>query len=655
MAGGFCRPNGFTFSCVLSDCAASGEWEIGRAIHSWVLKCDVKDDIFVGTCIVDLYAKCGDMGDAVREFSRMPDRNVVSWTAMISGFVQREDASNAIKVFKEMIQSRVEVNKYTLTSVLLACAKSFMVKETMQIHCWTWKNGLLFMDSVVKETFISTYARIGNLQMSDKIFEEMGLAKSFGTWLAMISGLAQNHNLRRSAELFKRMFHEGFKPDKKCTSSVLSIVDNVEFGRQIHSYVVKIGLVLDVLVGSSLFTMYSKCGSIEDSYELFTQMNERDRVSWTSMISGFAAHGFAIKALQLFREMILEGILPDQRTLSAVLMACYDQFLMQGKEIHAHALREGLESETLVGSSLVSMYCKCKDLASSRRVFDGTPCKDQAVWSSLDSGYSAKYCNKAALSRFHCMIISGFGLDHIVCSSVLGACADLLKPILGKQLHAHAIKEGFIFHLSVSSALVTMYSKSGSINDSLKVFDEIEHPDLVTWSALIDGYAQHGRGLEALDIFQKMKQDGVKPDSLTYLSILSACNHNGLVEEGFFHFNSMRSDYGIEPEQNHYASVVDLLGRSGRLKEAANFIDKMPLEPNWVVWNALLGACRVHGDVELGRLAFKKVVELEPHDSGAYISASNISAEVGDWEEVVRIRSSMQGVGIKKEPGWSFV
>ena len=240
------------------------------------------------------------------------------------------------------------------------------------------------------------------------------------------------------------------------------------------------------------------------------------------------------QGIAAFREMILEGILPDQGTLSAVPMTCYDsQFLMQGKEIHAHALSEGLGSETLVGSSLVSMYCKCNDLASSRRVFDGIPCKDQAVWSSLDSGYSANDCNKAALSRFHCMIISGFGLDHIAFSSVLGVCADLSKPIFGKQLHAHAIKQGFMFHLSVSSALVTMYSKSGSINDSQKVFDEIEHPDLVTWSALIDGYAQHARGLEALDIFQQMKQNGVKPDLVTYLSILSACNHNGLVEEGF--------------------------------------------------------------------------------------------------------------------------
>ncbi|ONK73865.1 uncharacterized protein A4U43_C03F370 [Asparagus officinalis] len=651
----FCMPNGFTFSSLLSACAVSGLFEMGRAIHGWVLKCNVKNDIFVGTGVVDLYAKCGHMDDAVREFSRMPARNVVSWTAMISGFVHNEDAYSSVKIFKEMIQNGVEVNKYTLTSVLLAFSKSFMVKETMQIHCWTWKNGLFFMDFVVKEAFINTYARLGELKMSLKIFEEMGLTKSLSTWSAMISGLVQNQMLRRSVELLKRIFHEDLKPDKKCISSVLSIVGDIELGRNIHSYSIKAGLLRDVLVASALFTMYSKCGSIEDSYELFTQMDERDSISWTSMVSGFAVHGHAEKAFQLFREMVLEGVHPDQTTLSAVLMACYDsQFLMKGKQIHAYALRHELGNETIVASALVSMYSRCKILESSRRVFDGISCKDQAMCSSLVSGYSTNGYSEAALSEFHCMVVSGFGLDHVTCSSVLQVCANLSKLDLGKQLHAYGIKGGLMSQCAVSSALVTMYSKCGSIDDSYEVFDEIEQPDLVAWTALIDGYAEHGRGLEALGIFQQMKLNRVKPDSVTYLSILSACNHNGLVNEGVAHFNSMRKDYGIEPEQHHYASVVDLLGRSGRLKEAANFIDRMPVEPDWLVWSALLGSCTVHGDVELARLAARKIHELAPHESVPYISASKISSQVGDWEEAVRIRNAMKGDGINKEPGLSF-
>lgn len=656
MVRGFCMPNGFTFSSILSACTTSGELEMGRAVHGWVIKRDVGDDVFVGTGIVDLYAKCGDMDDAVKEFSRMPVRNVVSWTVMISGFVHREDAGNAVKLFKEMIASGVEVNKYALTSVLLACAKSFVVKEAMQIHCWTFKNGPLFADSVVKEAFISTYARVGNIAVSDKIFEEMGSGKSLSTWSAMICGLAQSQSSTRSMDLYKMMFHEGLRPDTKCTSSVLSIIDSMEVGAQIHSYVVKVGSILDMHVASALFTMYSKCGSLDDSYELFSQMNERDTVSWTSMVSGFAVHGHSIEALQLFKEMILEGIRPDETILSSVLTACCDsQFLMKGKEIHAHALRNALASEASVGSALVSVYSRCKNLSCARRVYDGFPCKDKALCASLVSAYSTNGHNEAALSEFRHMVVSGFGLDHIISSSVLRVCANLSKVSLGKQLHAHGIKGGLVFHLSVSSALVTMYTKCGIVSDSQKVFDEIQHPDLVTWTALIDGYAQHGRGLEALGIFERMKRQGTNPDSVTYLSVLSACNHNGLVEEGFTHFNSMKRDYGIEPEQHHYASMVDLLGRLGSLKEAANFIDKMPVEADWLVWSVLLGACRVHGDADLGMLAAKKVRELAPQESGAYVSASNISAEMGDWDEVLRIRSSMKGVGVRKDPGWSIV
>ncbi|XP_008802609.3 pentatricopeptide repeat-containing protein At1g74600, chloroplastic [Phoenix dactylifera] len=655
MVDGFCMPNCFTFSSILSACAAAAELEVGRGIHAWVIKCDSGDDVFVGTAIVDLYAKCSDMDAAVKEFSRMPVRNVVSWTAVISGFVQKDEAIDGLIFFKEMIQAGVAINKFTLTSVLLACAKSLMAKETIQIHCLTIKNGL-YMDSVVKDSLVSTYAKIGYIELSEKVFEETGILKSPGTWSAMISGLAQDQDFSRSIELFQRMLCEDLKPDKKCSSAVLSIVDCIDFGRQLHSYVIKSGLVLDVLVGSALFTMYSKCGSIKDSYEFFKQMQEKDRVSWSSMISGFAGHGHTDKAFQLFRDMLLEDIKPDEMTLASVLTAFNGHCdLMKGKEIHGHAIRVGLGAGTLISNALVSMYSKCQTLVAARRVFDGFSRKDEVTWSSLVSGYAANGYHDEALSQFRYMLLAGFEIDHFICSSVLGVCANISGLGLGRQLHAHAIKSGIIYHLSVSSALVTMYSKCGNIYDSRTAFDDIENPDLVTWTAIIDGYALHGSGLESLKIFELMKKQGIKPDAVTLVSVLSACSHNGLLEEGFCYFNSMSTDYGIEPGVHHYACMVDLLGRAGRLKEAVNFIHRMPIEPNSLVWSTLLGACRVHGDVELGRLAAEKVLELVPRDSGTHISLSNISADRGEWEEVLRIRCSMKGGGIKKEPGWSII
>ncbi|KAJ0987420.1 hypothetical protein J5N97_005776 [Dioscorea zingiberensis] len=655
MVDGICMPNGFTFSSVLNACAVAGELEMGRGIHAWVVKCNAGDDVFVGTAIVDLYAKCGDMDAAVKEFSKMPVRNVVSWTAIISGFSQKEDALHALQFFKEMIQTKVEVNNFTITSVLAACSNPILVHAVHQINCWVLKNGF-FTDFVVKNALISAYAKTGHVWMSEEVFKEAGQVEAPNTWSAMISGLVQNNNLRKSIELFQKMFHGGVIPDKFCVASILGAVNCIDLGRQIHSYVVKAGLVSDVLVGCALFTMYSKLDSIDDSHEIFQRMPERDTVAWSSMIAGFAEHGHSEKAFHLFKQMLFEKVSIDHVTLSAVLTAgCSHQFLSKGKEIHAHTLRSGLAPDSLIAGALVSMYTKCKSLISARRIFDGTLHKDQVLWSSMISAYVSNNLSKEALLVFHRMLIAGCEVDHFTCSSVLRVCGNLSKQSLGRQLHAHVIRAGITHYLSVSSALLTMYSKCGSIDDSRKVFDEIESPDLITWTAMMDGYAQHGRGLEALEIFGMMKENGVKPDSVTIVGVLSACSHNGLVDEGFLHFNSMSRDYGIKPELHHYACMVDLLGRSGRLKEAAAFIDKMPIEPDSLVWSTLLGACRVHGDVELGKVAAKKVLELEPCDSGAYISLSNMSADMGNWDEVVRLRSSMKGVGLRKESGWSTV
>ncbi|XP_058076933.1 pentatricopeptide repeat-containing protein At1g74600, chloroplastic-like [Magnolia sinica] len=655
MVCGSLTPNGFTFSSILTACASVGELDMGRGIHGWVIKCGAEDDIFVGTAIIDMYVKCGDVNEAVKEFSWMPSRNHVSWTAIISGFVQVANTFSALNFFKEMKATGVEINNFTVTSVLTACGKPELAKEAMQIHGLILKSGFS-MDSSVKDALIIMYANIGDIGLSERVFEEMGSMENVGTWAAMISAFAKNVSSRRSVELFQRMFREGLRPNRFCCSSVLSIVSCVNLGKQIHSYIVKAGLDLDVSVGSALFTMYSKCGSLEDGYDVFKQMPEKDGVSWTSMIAGFAEHGLVDQAFCLFREMLVEEVRPDQMTLSAVLTACsVCQSLRKGKEIHGYALRVGFGTETLVGSALVNMYSKCKALVSARRIFDAMPQKDQISWSSLVSSYAQNRHSEEALLQFHQMLIAGMKIDCFTISSILGVSATLTRPGLGKQLHAHTVKIGIDLDLSVSSSLITLYSKCGSIDDSRKVFDQIDKPDLVTWTAMIDGYAQHGQGVEALKIYEMMREEGMEPDSVTFVGVLSACSHNGLVEEGYFHLNSMATDYGIKPEARHYACMVDLLSRAGRLREAERFIETMPIKPDALMWGTLLGACRIYGDVELGRSAAKKVLELEPCDSGAYVSLSNICADAGDWEEVLKIRNLMKGVGVKKEPGWSFV
>uniref|UniRef100_A0A453KY83 Pentacotripeptide-repeat region of PRORP domain-containing protein n=9 Tax=Triticinae TaxID=1648030 RepID=A0A453KY83_AEGTS len=650
MAWGSCEPNSFTYSGVLSACAAGAELCVGKAVHGLVLRRDPEYDVFIGTAIVNMYAKSGDMVAAMREFWRMPVRNVVSWTTAIAGFVQQEEPLGAVRLLRDMVRGGVSINKYTATSILLACSQMHMIREASQIHGMIIKTEL-YLDYVVKEALICTYANIGAIDLSEKVFEEVGRVSNKSIWSTFISGIS-SHNLPRSIQLLTRMFRQGLRPNDKCYASIFSSVDSTELGRQLHSLVIKDGFVHGVLVGSALSTMYSRCGEMEDSCKVFEEMQERDEVSWTAMIAGFASHGHSDEAFRLFRNMILDNLKPDHVSLSAILSACNGpEYLLKGKEVHGHILRVYGET-TSVSTCLVSMYSKCREVQTARRIFDATPCKDQVMLSSMVSGYSTNGCTDEAISLFQLMMAAGFQIDRFICSSILSLCANIARPLYGKLLHGYATKAGILSDLSVSSSLVKLYSKNGNLHDSRKVFDEINSPDLVTWTAIIDGYAQHGSGQDSLEMFDLMIRRGVKPDNVVLVSILSACSRNGLVEEGFNYFKSMRNVYGLEPVLHHYCCMVDLLGRSGRLAEAKSFIESMPMKPDLMVWSTLLAACRVHEDAVLGRFVENKIRE-DNYDPSSFAMLSNILANSGDWEEVARVRKSLKSS--KKEPGLSMV
>jgi pentatricopeptide repeat protein len=525
-----------------------------------------------------------------------------------------------------------------------------MTWEANQVHGMIMKTEL-YLDHVVKEALISTYAYVGAIELCEKVFQEVGTVSNRSIWSAFISGVS-SHSLQRSILLLRRMLCQGLRPNDKCYASLFSFVDSTELGKQLHSLVIKDGFVQAVLVGSALSTMYSRCNDLKDSYKIFEEMQERDEVSWTSMVAGFSAHGHSVEAFQVFRNMIVDGFTPDDVSLRSILSACNKpECLLKGKEVHGHALRV-YGGTTSINHCLVSMYSKCQDIKSAQRIFDATQCKDQVMLSSMISGYATNGYSEEAISLFQLMLTTGFQIDRFVCSSIISICADMARTFYGKLLHGHAAKVGMLSDLSVGSSLVKLYSKSGNLDDSRKVFDEISAPDLVTWTSIIDGYAQHGSSQDALVMFDLMIRCGVKPDHVVLVSVLSACVRNGLVEEGFKHFNSMRTVYGIEPVLHHYCCMVDLLGRTGRLAEAKSFIESMPVKPGLMVWSTLLAACRVHDDAVLGRFVENKICE-EDYDSGCFATLSNIRANSGDWEGVMEIRKSVKDV--KKEPGWSML
>lgn len=650
-------PNACTFSSVLTACAAVEELELGRTIHGCVIKSGVGLDVFVGTAVVDFYAKSGAMDDAIKQFRLMPIHNVVSWTSIISGFTKKGDSASAVRILNDMQKMGHEINNYTMTSVLAACANPAMFIEVLQIHCWIIKIGL-YLDPVVKASLVNTYSKLGAVSLSEIAFADTHNLKQVGIWANMMSAFVQSEYYEKAIVLFQRMLKEGIRPDKFCVSSILSIIDNLSLGRQVHGCTVKIGVETEVSVGSSIVTMYSKCGDLEESLKAFEHLERKDHISWTSMIAGFAEHGSADKAVQLFREMVSEEPVFDEHVLAAVVNACsVFHALKLGREMHGFALRCGFGEQAIINGALVNFYSKCGDLNSAKNVFNTMPSKDQVSWSSLISGFSQRGQIEEVLQLFHDMLLSDTSADAFTISSILAAIAVSSKSKIGIPLHSHVLKTGLESESSVGNSLVMMYSKWGSIGDCVKVFEQIRDPDLFSWTTMIASYAHHGKGLEALQLFDLMKKSGVEPDGVTFVGVLSACSHSGLVDEGYFHLNSMIRDYRIEPGLKHYGCMVDILGRGGRLEEAERFIGNMPLEADAVVWDTLLAACKVHGNHELANVAAEKIMKLQPRSdaAGPYISVSNICAEAGEWERVIKIRVSMEATGAEKEPGWSLV
>ncbi|XVF09084.1 hypothetical protein REPUB_Repub07fG0060500 [Reevesia pubescens] len=658
----YLMPNSFTFSSVLTACAALEELEIGKEVQGWIIKCGAVD-VFVGTALIDLYVKCRDMDEAVKMFSWMPTRNVVSWTALISGFVLKDDCLNALKFFKEMRYMKVEINNYTATSVISACAKLNMIEEATEIHSWIIKSGF-YMDSVIQAALVKMYSKIGVISLAEMVFKEMESIRSPDTWAVLISSFAQKLSCQRVIELLRTMLKGGVRPDRFCASSVFSVIKCINLGRQMHCYTLKTGLIFDLSVETSLFTMYSKCGSLEDSLKVFQSIPVHDNISWASMIAGFTEHGYAEQAVQMFKDMLSEETKPDQMTLTATLSACSSlHCFRKGKEIHGYAIGAGLGNEPLICSALITVYSKCSELGFARKVFhrlvqkdkvfDMLVQKDLVSYSSLISVFAQSGLIEEAVMLFCAMMKSNLAANSYTLSSILRASALSNKSDIGTQLHALVIKVGLDSEVSVGSSLVTMYSECGGIKDCENAFNEIDKPDLIGWTAMISSYAQHGFGVEALRVYELMKKEGINPDTVTFVGVLSACSHSELIEEGYCYLNSMAKDYGIQPGYRHYACMVDILGRSGKLREAEKFINNMSIEPDAFIWGTLLAACKVHGDVELGRLAAKKVIELEPCNAGAYVSLSNICADIGQWEGVLEIRSMMKGSGVMKELGRS--
>lgn len=415
------------------------------------------------------------------------------------------------------------------------------------------------------------------------------------------------------------------------------------------------GLGFDLFLATKLVNFYSVCDSLRNAHLLFDRIPKSNLFLWNVLIRGYAWNGPYEAAISLYHQMLEYGLAPDNFTFPFVLKACSAlSAIEEGRNIHEHAIRTGWETDVFVGAALIDMYAKCGCVGNAREVFDKIEERDAVLWNSMLAAYSQNGHPDESLALCSEMALAGLRPTEATLVTVISASADIAALPLGKELHGFSWRHGFEFNDKVKTALVDMYAKCGSVKVARNLFERLKEKRVVSWNAIITGYAMHGHATEALDLFEEMKEKSL-PDHITFVGVLAACSHGGLLDEGWTFFESMVRDYRIVPTIQHYTCMVDLLGHCGRLDEAYNLIMQMRAMPDSGVWGALLNSCKIHGNVELGEVALEKLIDLDPDDSGNYVILSNIYAQAGKWEGVARLRKLMIDRGIKKGTAYSWI
>ncbi|KAL5549828.1 hypothetical protein UlMin_000004 [Ulmus minor] len=478
--------------------------------------------------------------------------------------------------------------------------------------------------------------------------------------LSLCNSIPRSLSPLPSLSLFRHMLSHGLLPDHYTVPFVLNACSQsglLSQGLQIHAYSVKTALITNVYVINTLMRLYSVSGLLNCVRHLFDRTPQRDLVSWTTLIQCYVKMGFPREGVAAFFRMCDEKKLKaDEMTVEVVLSACSKLGqLSLGTKIHTYIRDNGVTVDVFVGNALVDMYLKCGDADIARKVFDEMPNRNVVSWNSLISGLAHQGQFKDALRMFRKMQSVGIEPDDVTLVAVLNSCANLGLLELGKWVHSYIGRYRIKADGFIGNALVAMYAKCGSIDQALMVFKRMKHRDVYSCTAIIVGLALHGEVEMALSIFSEMPKVGVKPDEVTFIGVLTACSHAGLVVEGQKYFRDMLYVYELRPQTEHYSCMVDLLGRAGLLEEAEELIRNMPMEPDAHVWGALLGACRIHGKVELGEEVMKKVVKVEPERDGAYVLMSNMYSSANKWKEALKLRKEMKEKKMRKTPGCSCI
>lgn len=654
-----CPPNNFTIPMAVTACAELLGLDYGEMIHGLAVQLGLFcGNSAIGSSFVFMYSKCGCMGAARHVFEEMLLRDVVGWTALIVGYLHNGESVKALECLCEMHrigEDGARPNERTVEGGLQACANLGALEEGKCLHGFAIKDGYgLFQD--IQSSLLSMYSKWGDPEQAYRSFCEVG-NNDLMSWTSVIAAYSRLGHVTECIVLLQQMLNSGVHLDEIVTSCVLSAFSNpmwVHEGKAFHGLIMRRSCVLDQVVQKALISMYCKFGKVASAERIFDSLQERNSETWNLMIFEYGKGRHEGKCMSLFREMLHQGIECDSNALISVISLCsLLGTILLGKSLHCYVIRRLPDDNTSVSNSLIDMYGKCGQLKLAKRIFSRIQ-RNTVSWNALISACACGADLDEAIALFDEMILEGSSPNSATLVSVLSACSRLASLAKGMKVHNYISEMGIELNTALATALVDMYGKCGQLERSRQIFDSMNERDVISWNVMISCYGMHGDARAAIEVYREMEESGISPNGLTFLAVLSACSHAGLVEEGKCFFQKM-GYYSVAPTIKHYACFVDLLGKSGNLQEAEDIVLSMPMMPDGGIWGALLSACKIQNEVEMGIRIAQRAVEADPKNDGYYISVSNMLDSTGKSHEAEKLRELMKEKGLRKRLGWSML
>lgn len=678
---------------------------IGKALQFVAWTFGFQHDMFVGNSLLNMYVKCGSILDAEIVLHGAMEEYVKSWNTMMLAHLNQGQSNKVWQLHEQLLEHGVKPDAQTLVNMLHAC--SFIAEQekvaliegqlisvnalhrVKTVHAAAWTGCYGFV-SCACDLLVSTLGKCGSILDAQNVFDGLS-EKNISSWNAMLTSYAHHGHAGKTLEIYKQMLKELISPnvgtfvsmlqaygtqrkkeDDVAVDGVPMLVQQLGEAKALHAEIWRMGFAQDRVIGNSLISMYGRLESITDARAVFDELSKSSVVSWNLLLVAYTSQCQVEKVHELYVQMLHEGVSPDDRTYVSLLRACCtfaeseevaisdDQSLKmrsldKGKAIHAAAWLSGYKLNMFVSNTLIHMYGKCGSHLDAQSVFDGLHQRSVVSWNALLAAFAHQGQEQKVLKLYEQMLGEGLSPDEITLSSLLQVFSKIGSLDLCRQLHDSFTSTKKQLSPLLASTLIHAYGRCANMVEAQTAFNLISQPDVVSWNALSAGYARQGDWEAVLRCYKEMQMGHVKPNGVTFLSLLSACSHAGLVDLGVTLFFHMFKHHSVFPETEHYACMIDLLGRAGHFSMIEELLATMPTQPNLSTWLCLLAACRKHGEVCLGEHAFRHAIRLHPDHCASYLLMSNIYAQAGMWDRASEINELRIRAGAFRNPGHSWV